>query len=194
MRTDLPRRSGPSIAAILAVAVGLLAAACGGGGSPGGSSAPRSPVPATNAAEAALLPTDAQALPAASYEDYRQLLSQLEGTPVVVNIWGSWCGPCRDEIDDLVAAAHSYGGRVQFLGVDILDARDSARAFMDEFGVTYPSLFDPSPGGDIRNQLGYVGQPVTIFYDAAGEKVADWEGPISAERLHEHLEALVNTP
>ena len=192
MATDPPARLARII--LLTFALSLLAAACGQGEGGGGETADRSPVPATNAATAPLLPTDAQALPEMTYEQFRTLLSQLEGTPVLVNIWGSWCGPCRAEAADLTAAAAQYGDRVQFLGIDILDAPESARVFMDEFGWTYPSVFDPSPGGDIRNQLGYLGQPVTIFYDAAGDKVADWEGPIPPEELQRRLQQLVAEP
>lgn len=194
MATDPSRRTPHGISrALLLVAVLMIASsACGDGG--GEPQAARSPVPAANATTAALLPTDAQELPPMTFAQYEQLLGQLEGTPVVVNIWGSWCGPCREEAADLAAAAETYGDRVQFLGVDILDAPESARIFMDEFDWTYPSIHDPSPGGDIRNQLGYLGQPVTIFYDAAGELVDDWEGPIPPEELDRQLRRLISAP
>jgi len=180
------RRSFLVIAALL-----LPAAACGRDGSASGSPPQRSPeVAARNAAEAALLPTDAVALPEFDLARYEQLLGQLEGTPVVVNFWGSWCGPCRDEAPDLAAAHHEYGDRVQFIGVDILDARASAREFMREFGWTYPSVFDPPAA--IRDGLGVLGQPATLFYDAAGNLVDIWPGPIPREELELRLERLVS--
>lgn len=175
---------------LLLTALLLLAAACGGDGSAGGSPPRRSPeVAARNAAEAALLPTDAVALPEFDLARYEDLLDQLEGTPVLVNVWGSWCGPCRDEAPDLAAAHEEYGDRVQFIGVDILDARASARQFMREYGWTYPSVFDPTAA--IRDGLGLLGQPVTLFYDAAGELVDRWLGPIPADELELRLEHLV---
>lgn len=80
----------------------------------------------------------------------------LDGTPfdiapwrgmvVVVNFWGSWCAPCRAEAPDLQAtylATKDLG--VEFLGIDVRDDRDKAKAFTDSFAITYPSLFDP-PG------------------------------------------------
>ena len=85
---------------------------------------------------------------------------------MLVNIWASWCGPCRDEAPLLASAHETYGDRVRFVGVDILDERDSARAFMREFGWTYPSVYDPT--GAIRDGLGLIGQPVMLFYDASG--------------------------
>jgi thiol-disulfide isomerase/thioredoxin len=174
---------------VLAIVVlGLASGACadsGPGGSPGST---RSPVAAGNATEAELLPTDAFALPEVDLETYERLLGQLDGTPVVVNVWGSWCGPCRDEAPDLARAHARYGDRVQFLGVDILDARESARAFMREHGWTYPSLFDPPAA--IRDGLGLLGQPATLFYDETGALVARWVGPIPAEELARRLEDL----
>ena len=169
----------------------LLGAACGGDGS-ASDPPPRSTreVAARNAAEAALLPTDAVALPEFDLARYEELIGQLEGTPVLVNFWGSWCGPCRDEAPDLAAAHDEYGDRVQFIGVDILDARASAREFMREFGWTYPSLFDPPAA--IRDGLGLLGQPVTLFYDADGELVDAWLGPIPADELELRLERLVS--
>ena len=189
MANDALRRRGRLIPlAIVACALAVATAACSESEAP---PVTRTPVPATNAASAPLLPTDSRELPAFTYEQYQSLLGQLKGTPVVVNIWGSWCGPCRDEAAHLTDAAETYGDRIQFLGVDILDAPDSARKFMDEYGWTYPSIFDPSAGGDIRNQLGYLGQPVTIFYDADGNEVGHYEGAIPAEELDRQLQKLL---
>jgi thiol-disulfide isomerase/thioredoxin len=148
----------------------------------------RSPVPARNAADATLLPTDAFALPEFDLARYERLLGQLGGTPVLVNFWGSWCAPCRDEASHLAEAHREYGDRVQFVGVDILDARESARGFMREFGWTYPSVFDPPAA--IRDGLGLLGQPVTLFYDAGGNLVDRWVGPIPVDELTKRLDAI----
>jgi len=171
------------------VVLALVAPACSNGARIGGEPPEAQPVLAAgNATEAPLLPTNAYELPAFDLARYEELLRQLEGTPVVVNIWGSWCPPCRGEAPFLAEAHAEYGDRVQFLGVDILDYRDSARGFMEEFGWTYPSLFDEA--GAIRDQLGYIGQPITIFYDATGRIAADWGGPISREILFRNLERI----
>jgi cytochrome c biogenesis protein CcmG, thiol:disulfide interchange protein DsbE len=129
----------------------------------------------------ARIPEDPYELPAFDLADYRQALSELRGTPVLVNVWASWCGPCREEAPLLAAANDAHGDRVQFLGIDILDERTSARAFMREFGWTYPSVFDAS--GAIRDGLGLLGQPVTLFYDASGEVVDTWSGPLTQRAL-----------
>lgn len=169
-------------------ALTLLTAACSSGREPVGQ-ADHPPIPATNATEVPLLPVDAAELPSFDLASYQRLLSQLPGTPVLVNVWASWCGPCKEEAPRLAAAAGSYGDRVQFIGIDILDARDSARDFMATYGWTYPSLYDAT--GAIRDGLGFIGQPVTIFYDANGAQVAHWSGAIPQAELTKRLDRLV---
>jgi cytochrome c biogenesis protein CcmG/thiol:disulfide interchange protein DsbE len=107
----------------------------------------------------------------------------------VVNIWGSWCGPCREEGPRLAAAARRYGDRVQFLGIDDKDDRGPARSFIREMGWTYPSLFDPAES--IKTGLGFLGVPDTMFLDAAGKRVAVSSGPMSAEDLEANIHKIL---
>jgi thiol-disulfide isomerase/thioredoxin len=125
------------------------------------------------------------ALPEYGVAEFRQLLDQLQGRPVVVNFWGSWCPPCRGEAPDLRRASEEFEGRVQFLGVDMLDNRGAAREFIREFGWRYPSVFDPD--GEIRNGLGYLGQPITIIYDRRGEVAFDFVGAVDLELLRTEI-------
>lgn len=168
-------------------AVAVLGSGC--------SSAPEPPAPgdrptvvAVNAAEAPLLPRHADALPAFDPERFRTLLDQLQGTPVLVNVWGSWCPPCREEMPRLVAAHAAFGDRVQFLGVDILDSRPEATAFIEEHGMRFPSVFDVDDA--IKPSLGGFGQPVTMFFDRDGAFVTSWAGPIPEDRLRRNLRAI----
>jgi thiol-disulfide isomerase/thioredoxin len=173
---------------LLTLIAGLaLLASCGGEPA---QDPPAGTVPAHNATEAPLLPMYADVLPAADPDAFQRLLSQLEGTPVVVNFWGSWCPPCREEMPRLVAAHHEFGERVQFLGVDILDSRADARAFMDEFGMTFPSVFDVSDA--IKTSLGQFGQPVTVFFEADGTFSFAYTGSIPEDELHRHLKAIAS--
>jgi len=65
---------------------------------------------------------------------------------VVLNVWGSWCGPCRSEADELVAAADATAALgVQFVGINVRDSRQAGADFARDFGLTYPSIYDP-PG------------------------------------------------
>jgi thiol-disulfide isomerase/thioredoxin len=133
----------------------------------------------------AMLPTDRLALPQIDPAGYEAILAEVRGSPVVVNFWGSWCGPCIEEAPDLAAVAREYEGRVQFLGVDILDAREPARDFIRRFDWPYPSVFDPT--GAVRDALGYVGQPITLVYDRRGELAFERTGAIDAERLRSEI-------
>lgn len=170
------------MASVLAVA--LLISSCAGGDQPTGRGPTKGPE-----GSASLLPSSPTALPDFTPAQFQQLLDQLRGTPVVVNVWGSWCPPCRAEAPDLADVARTYQGKVQFVGIDILDEREPARAFIREFGWPYPSVFDPE--GDIRDGLGYVGQPVTVVYDTLGESVFVWSGAISKDILVEELDRVV---
>ena len=176
-RMPLPRVR--SLAPLLIVAA-LLASAC--------SSNREGASTATNRS-ADLLPTTPTQLPTFDLERFEQLLRQLRGRPVLANIWASWCGPCTVEAPHLAAAAKAYRGRVQFLGVDILDQTAPAREFVKRYGWIYPSVFDPN--GSIRDGLGFVGQPITILYDAAGKQVFTWSGATTQKQLTTELEKVV---
>lgn len=87
-------------------------------------------------------------------------LSDWAGQVVVINVWGSWCGPCRAEADDLNRAATALAGRgVQFLGINVRDNRDAAADFMAAKQVPYPSIFDPS----MRTLLAVRGYPTSAI-------------------------------
>ena len=142
------------------------------------------PTPAANATRAPLLPTTVNALPPMDVAGFHSLLHQLRGTPVLVNIWASWCGPCVAEASLLSAAARSHP-EVQFLGVDVADSRGGALRFLSTHGVPYPSVFDPTAA--IKNDLGAFGQPDTYVYDASGALVASIPRALSAAELRDAI-------
>jgi len=114
----------------------------------------------------------------------------LRGKPVVVNIWASWCGPCTAEAPGLAREARRLQGKVQFLGVDIIDHLPPARAFIRKYGWPYPSVFDPK--GAIRDDLGFIGQPITVVYDASGKQVFTQSGAVSEEDLQGAVEDVLS--
>jgi cytochrome c biogenesis protein CcmG/thiol:disulfide interchange protein DsbE len=124
----------------------------------------------------------------ANPDSFERLLTQLEGTPVLVNFWGSWCPPCREEMPRLVAAHQEFGDTVQFVGVDIIDARDEATAFMEDYGMSFPSVFDPPDA--IKTSLGQFGQPATVFFRSDGTFEFAYAGPIPDGVLRRHLESI----
>ena len=101
---------------------------------------------------------DGDRLDAASYAD---------GGVLVINVWADWCGPCRREQPMLVRLADRYEeAGVRFLGINYQDDRDAATAWVEEFGVPYPSLFDPS--GRSAADLGFPALPDTYVVDRGG--------------------------
>jgi cytochrome c biogenesis protein CcmG/thiol:disulfide interchange protein DsbE len=126
------------------------------------------------------LPTTVDALPTVDVAGFQQLLGQLKGTPVVVNLWANWCGPCKTEAPMLTAAAKANPD-VQFLGVDLSDSRAGALDFLTKYAVPYPSVFDPTSA--IKTQMGAIGQPDTYFYDANGTQVSEVIGPLTQDAL-----------
>lgn len=108
--------------------------------------------------------------------DGRQLsLSDYRGKVVVVNVWGSWCAPCRKEAPDLVAAATSTKGTAQFVGLNTRDLdKAPAEAFVRAFEVTYPNLYDPRGELLLRfsKDLPPNGIPSTLIIDGQGRVAA----------------------
>ncbi len=109
-------------------------------------------------------------------------LAALRGKAVVLNYWASDCGPCKQEMPRLEAAARRYAGRVVFVGVDVEDVKGPARAFLTRYGVTYPIVFDQS--GSTVGPYGVIGTPQTFFVDRRGRLVSPHVlGPVSDKSL-----------
>lgn len=111
----------------------------------------------------------------------RVSLAGAAGQPVVVNVWASWCPPCRREMPALAAAHRRFGDRVAFLGVNHQDTRDLAVDLLDETGVTYPSGYDPE--GSVALDYGLFGMPTTIFIAADGELLERRTGEMTLAEL-----------
>lgn len=108
-------------------------------------------------------------------------LAKLEGRPVVVNKWASWCGPCRAEFPYFQRLAVQRGKEVAFLGVNANDNDDDARRFLDRFPVTYPSYKDPNLEVSAVFK-GVPAFPTTAFYDSKGELAYVKQGGYPTER------------
>lgn len=98
-------------------------------------------------------------------------LSRLTGMPTVINLWASWCEPCRKELPLLAKADKQYGSALRIIGIDFADpAPDDAIELLKVSGVTYPQLVDPD--SEIRTPFTVAGLPQTVFVDAQGRMVA----------------------
>ncbi|MGH8834778.1 MAG: TlpA family protein disulfide reductase [Actinomycetes bacterium] len=106
-------------------------------------------------------------------------LPAVAGRPVVINAWASWCTPCADEMPRFVRAADAYAGRVDVLGIDILDDRVAALGWGREIGVNFPSLYDHD--GVVRTRLPIPGPPVTFFVSGDGRLVHTEFGGIDSD-------------
>ena len=115
------------------------------------------------------------------------------GKIMVINVWGSWCAPCRTEtpgLQRLFAQVQPLG--VQFLGVDVRDSRQEAQDFVIDQHVTYPSIFDPSMaslaalGGHYPTSV----VPTTLVLDAAGLEAARASGAPTREQVLKAIDTL----
>jgi thiol-disulfide isomerase/thioredoxin len=106
-------------------------------------------------------------------------LRRLRGRPVVVNLWASWCGPCRVELPFFQAQAARHGRSVAFLGVDVEDSREEARRLLDRFPLPYPSILDRHRA--VMRGLRVAGLPSTAFYDRRGRLIVVHQGQYRTE-------------
>jgi cytochrome c biogenesis protein CcmG, thiol:disulfide interchange protein DsbE len=121
--------------------------------------------------------------------DGRLSLSELRGSPVVLNFWASWCLPCRDESRDLERAwtRNARPRGVVVLGLDMQDITDDARAFIREFRLTYPMVREG--GNDTAQRYGTTGIPETYFISARGDVVGHVIGAASPAQLRAGIAA-----
>ncbi len=111
------------------------------------------------------------------------------GGIVVVNVWASWCGPCRAEAPTLAALANKYKG-VVFVGVLTRDSEVAARAFQQRFQIPYPTIVDDSVLLGFRDTLTANAIPSTILMDPKGRVAARISGQITVASLSDLIEKL----
>jgi thiol-disulfide isomerase/thioredoxin len=169
----------------LLVLVGGMAllAGCGEGSSapaePGNSSAPppRADVPPPLGE----LRAQANELLSGGTPAVEERLAELEGHPVVINKWASWCDPCRAEFPFFASQAEKRAGEVAFFGLDSLDNEEAAAEFLESSPVPYPSYVDPDQkvASDVLG--GNYGNPSTAFFNERGAVVHVQQGGYSSE-------------
>ncbi|AJE83134.1 MULTISPECIES: TlpA family protein disulfide reductase [Streptomyces] len=181
----------------LTAAAALALAACGAGGTSGGSgntnfvtskdgistvkSADRKPGPEISGKTLQGKPLD---------------LADLRGKLVVLNVWGSWCPPCRAEAPGFVKVAKATEPKgVEFVGLNTRDTGTGpAKRFEENFGVPYPSLYDPAGRLMLRFPKGTLNPqaiPSTLVLDRKGRVAARSLQPLSGEDLQKMLDPLI---
>lgn len=164
--------TGRAIARRVAVAsvaalIGVTAVACGGDE---GAGADRLP---------------ALELPALDDEDRTLALDTIDG-PAVVNLWATWCAPCRRELPDFQQVHVERGDEVRFVGVNIGDRPGPAAEFLAEVGVTFENYLDFE--GRLSEELRTATMPVTVITDRDGLVAVVHQGPMDADELNEQIE------
>lgn len=110
--------------------------------------------------------------------------------PVVLNVWASWCRPCRSEAPLLRVAHREHGEQIRFVGIDVRDDQQGARAFIAEFGLDgFEHYFDPS--GRVAADLGGYGVPQTHFFAPGGDLVLRHHGVIDERTLALQIDELI---
>lgn len=116
-------------------------------------------------------------------------LSSLHDRVIVVNFWGSWCEPCREEAPILERVWQEYRSQgMTFIGIAYKDTEGKARAFLDEFDITYPNGLDP--GNRVARAYGVQGVPETFFIKD-GEIASLHIGPLTEDQLVTRIERLL---
>lgn len=168
----------------------VMLSACGGGGDRGGTSAgDPTPTPAGETTE-----PDGDVLPDVDLTDFATgettSLADIDG-PAVVNLWATWCAPCRAEIPDFEEVHQARGDEVRFVGINIGESSDRAQEFIAEVGATYDQFSDAS--GDVAVALRATSMPVTLVIDANDVISEKHFGPLDQDGLNEAIDEALAT-
>lgn len=132
--------------------------------------------------------SDIGEIPPTSPSEFAEHLAGL-GRPAVVNVWASWCPPCRSEAPLLREAFDRYGDQIEFIGVDVQDNQTDARAFIAEFGLEFDHFFDRDRS--IPNHYGGIGTPITMFFGPDGELFSIHNGVLDERTLALNIDELL---
>ncbi len=139
---------------------------------------------------------DAPKLDGTTLEGERLDVADYKGKVVVLNVWGSWCGPCRAEAKHFAKVAEDTRDKgVQFVGINTRDSQKSlALNFEKDYGVTYPSLFDPTGKLLLRFPKGTLNPkaiPSTVVIDRDGKLAARTLTALDETKLRELIDPLI---
>jgi cytochrome c biogenesis protein CcmG/thiol:disulfide interchange protein DsbE len=128
-------------------------------------------------------------LPPITGEELAIILAESD-KPAVVNIWASWCNPCRSEAPLLTAAHDAYGDQIDFIGVDVQDNQADAKNFIAEFELDFTHYFDRDRS--VPEFYGGFGTTITFFFDGTGTLVDTHLGVIDERALALGIDEIVD--
>ncbi|AJE41895.1 TlpA family protein disulfide reductase [Streptomyces nodosus] len=196
-RTRGHARRRAALAAAGAAVAALVLTACGSGGTSGGSGSTNFITGADGIATVKKGErTAAPDLSGTTIDGKKLDVADYKGKVVVLNVWGSWCPPCRAEAPNFVKVAEETAGKgVQFVGINTRDTdTQPARAFEKQYGVTYPSLYDPTGKLMLRFEKGTLNPqaiPSTLIIDRDGKIAARTLQALSEDKLREMIDPVV---
>lgn len=122
-------------------------------------------------------------------------LADMIGKPVILNLWASWCPPCKAEMPDFEAAYKEYGDTIHFMMINMTDGFqetvEKAKSFLADVGYTFPVYFDTESEAAIAYNATSI--PATYFIDAEGNLVVYARGMLDAENLQKGIDILLDT-
>ncbi|MBX9362911.1 TlpA disulfide reductase family protein [Streptomyces sp. WAC04114] len=194
-RTRRVRRSAALTAGLAATA--LLVSACGSGGTSGGGGNTNFVTGTDGVATVAQGErTPAPDLSGKTIAGKTLDVADYKGKVVVLNVWGSWCNPCRAEAKYFAKVSKAYADKgVQFVGINTRDtSTGAALAFEKDWDITYPSLYDPTGKLLLRFKKGTLNPqaiPSTLILDRDGKVAARSLSALSEKRLLKMLKPVV---
>jgi len=114
-------------------------------------------------------------------------LRDLQGQPVLINFWATWCGPCRLEMPELVATANNNKELV-VLAVNVQEELAQIEPFAEDFAMTMPIVRDTD--GALRQKYGVRGMPTSVFIDKEGKVAAVWSGLLTKKLLKQFIKEI----
>lgn len=117
-------------------------------------------------------------------------LEKFRGKPLVINFFAHWCGPCKRESPALVKLAEKYHGEVAMLSISRDSTRAGVRKFVNEYGLTWPVVWDD--GNGISDSYSVVVQPYTYVIDADGRVAMKIVGEVTAPQVGGILDQLLH--
>ncbi|MFJ5529435.1 TlpA family protein disulfide reductase [Streptomyces sp. NPDC093261] len=196
-RTRSRSRRRAALASAGAAVAALVLSACGSGGTSGGSGntnfiTGKDGIATVKKGERAAAPD----LSGTTIDGQKLDVADYKGKVVVINVWGSWCPPCRAEATNFVKVAKDTADKgVQFVGINTRDtSTEPARAFEKQYGVTYPSLYDPTGRLMLRFKKGTLNPqaiPSTLVLDRNGKIAARTLQPLTEDKLREMVDPVV---